>query len=67
MIFWREVLVPPSFFIFRQMRNNRHHRFARFVLEKVLRLDVDYSVPDGARKCVIAFAPHTSIWDFVVG
>ena len=39
----------------------------RFVLEKVLRFEVDYSVPEGARKCVIAFAPHTSIWDFVIG
>ena len=51
------------------MAGNRkkRHRFVRFVLERVLRLEVDYRVPEGARKCVLAFAPHTSIWDFVVG
>lgn len=43
------------------------HQIARFLLEKVLRFRVDYTVPEGARNCVLAFAPHTSIWDFAVG
>ena len=49
------------------MSRQKKHVLARFVLEKLLRLKVDYRVPEGARKCVLAFAPHTSIWDFVVG
>ena len=49
------------------MDGKKKHLLVRFLLEKVLRLNVDYSVPEGARKCVLAFAPHTSIWDFVVG
>ena len=49
------------------MKSGRRHWVARFFLEKVFRFKVDYSVPEGARKCVLAFAPHTSFFDFVVG
>ena len=49
-----------------EMKNSKH-RISRFLLEKVLRFRVDYTVPEGARNCVLAFAPHTSIWDFAVG
>ena len=37
------------------------------MLEKVFRLNVDYSVPENARKSVMLFAPHTSMMDFVAG
>ena len=28
---------------------------------------IDYQVPDASKKCVMVFAPHTSMWDFVIG
>jgi len=28
---------------------------------------MDFQVPKEAEKCVMVFAPHTSMWDFVVG
>lgn len=28
---------------------------------------IDFQVPKEAEKCVMVFAPHTSMWDFVVG
>ena len=43
------------------------HRFQRFLLEKVFHFQVDYNVPPGAEKCVMVFAPHTRMWDFVIG
>ena len=29
--------------------------------------EMDFRVPQAAEKCVMVFAPHTSMWDFVVG
>lgn len=49
------------------MQRISKHRVLRFMLEKVFRLKVDYTVPEGARKSVLLFAPHTSMWDFVAG
>ena len=34
---------------------------------KLCGFKMDYSVPPEAHKCVMVFAPHTSMWDFVVG
>lgn len=48
------------------MRHSKH-RFQRFLLKKVFHFQVDYHVPAGAEKCVMVFAPHTSMWDFVLG
>jgi 1-acyl-sn-glycerol-3-phosphate acyltransferase len=28
---------------------------------------IDFQIPKEAEKCVMVFAPHTSMWDFVVG
>lgn len=47
--------------------SSHKHRIQRFFLEKVFRFRVDYNVPAGAEKCVMVFAPHTSMWDFVIG
>lgn len=41
-------------------------RFFKFLLKKT-GFTIDYNVPEEARKSVMAFAPHTSLWDFVVG
>ena len=40
--------------------------FCKFVLF-AFGFKVDYQVPKDAEKCVMVFAPHTSMWDFVVG
>lgn len=38
----------------------------KFLL-KLFGFTMDYTVPEEAKKCVLVFAPHTSMWDFVVG
>ncbi|NLE62428.1 MAG: hypothetical protein GX612_01135, partial [Bacteroidales bacterium] len=38
----------------------------KYILKKT-GFKIDYNVPAEARKSVMAFAPHTSLWDFVVG
>jgi 1-acyl-sn-glycerol-3-phosphate acyltransferase len=40
--------------------------FCKFTLWAV-GFKIDYQVPAEAEKCVMVFAPHTSMWDFVVG
>lgn len=56
-------------FFLREMGKSKQkrHLFIRFLLEKVGRFRVDYTVPEGAEKCVMVFAPHTSMWDFFWG
>lgn len=29
--------------------------------------DIDLNIPQGAKRCVLVSAPHTSNWDFVIG
>lgn len=41
-------------------------KLIKFILRKT-GFHIDYTVPPEARHCVMAFAPHTSFWDFVVG
>ena len=45
-------------------------KIVRFFCKMILwalRFKMDYHVPKEVEKCVMVFAPHTSIWDFVVG
>lgn len=41
-------------------------KIIKFIL-KITGFHIDYSVPPEARKSIIAFAPHTSLYDFIVG
>ena len=41
-------------------------RLIKFILKKA-GFKIDYIVPTEAHHCVMAFAPHTSLWDFMVG
>ncbi len=62
----RVASAPPFSFICCFMEKQRH-RLVRFLLKNVFRFQVDYTVEPEARKCVMTFAPHTSMWDFVIG
>jgi len=42
------------------------HFFCKIILG-ALGFTADFQVPKEAQKCVMVFAPHTSMWDFVVG
>lgn len=45
---------------------NAKIKLNKFILKKA-GFHIDYTVPSAARRSVIAFAPHTSFFDFVVG
>ncbi len=42
-------------------------RIAYFILVKLLGWEISGTVPENVTKSVITVAPHTSLWDFVVG
>ena len=42
-------------------------RFFCKVILKAFGFQMDFQVPKEAEKCVMIFAPHTSMWDFVIG
>lgn len=41
-------------------------KVAKWIL-RTAGFDIDYNIPEESHKCVVVFAPHTSMWDFVVG
>ena len=41
-------------------------KLIKFILKK-FGFTIDYTIPKEARNSVLAFAPHTSMWDFIVG
>ncbi|NLJ82728.1 MAG: glycerol acyltransferase [Bacteroidales bacterium] len=41
-------------------------RLIKFVLRKA-GFHIDYTVPPEAHRSVVVFAPHTSVWDFIIG
>jgi len=42
-------------------------RFFCKIIISAFGFTVDYRTPKEAKKCVMVFAPHTSMWDFVIG
>ncbi len=42
-------------------------RFLIFLLINVFNWKIKGGIPDGIKKAVIIVAPHTSLWDFVIG
>ncbi len=45
---------------------NTKVKLLKFILKK-LGFIIDYNVPKEAKNSILAFAPHTSFWDFIVG
>ncbi len=42
-------------------------RLLQFILIKIFRWEITGSIPSDIKKAVIIVAPHTSLWDFVIG
>jgi len=42
-------------------------RWLSSIILKLLGWNTDGSLPEGIRKAVVVSAPHTSVWDFVIG